>query len=992
MDNRTYTGLEIAVVGMACRVPGADDVEGFWQLLREGREGLREADDAELLAHGIKPEQLADPAFVRRGGTLRDSDCFDAEFFRMSPHEAQITDPQHRVFLELAWTALDDAALGPAARGGSCGVYAGAGANLYLWKYLLEAVRQGQIGATELAIANSNDYLASRVAYKLDLRGPALNVQSACSTSLVAIHYACQALIGGECEIALAGGVRINQPQVPGYRYQPGGIGSPDGHCRAFDAEAGGTVGGSGAGVVVLKRLEDALAAGDRIRAVILGSAVNNDGADKVGFTAPSVVGQAAVIRAALAMGEVAPDSIGYVEAHGTGTPLGDPIEIAALRDAFGPLPPASCLIGSVKTNIGHLDAAAGVVGLIKTVLLLERGEIPPSLHFKTANPALELERSPFEVNAHLRPWPKGGLRRAGVSSFGIGGTNAHVVLEQAPLLTPATADTGPHTFVLSARTPADLSRSAGELADHLSRFSALSPADVAYTTQLGLIALPQRLAVVADDLAQAIERLGQADSAITALDAPRVAWLFPGQGAEYAGMAARLYQGDAGFRQHLDNCLTLFSPLLGFDLSARLFGTEGVDGDTLLAQAMLFSVEYALAQRLRDFGVRPVALLGHSLGEISAACVAGVFELDEAVRLIVARGRAMAQSQPGRMLAVQAPVAELLGLLTDTQLAVAADNSPGQTVVAGPQAAVEAFAAVLDAQGYLYKPLPSRHAFHSALMTEAADSLARCVATLTLRPPTIPFISNVSGDWITAAQATDPDYWGRQLCSTVQFRTGCRTLEAAAVDLLVEVGPGDTLRRLTAQQGPALGQLPQLATLPRRSEQDVSDRLFHEALAGLWCHGVTLDWSARHGTGSRHRVGLPSYPFARKRFWIGDESAPTPEPTATTSSTPLPRPAARRHARPDLAVAYTAPGNELESVFAELFGSLLKIEQVGIHDSFFDLGGDSLLGIRLVELIRHRLDVSLSVAAIYEYPTVAALVEQVELLILAQLETSFEA
>lgn len=999
-----HTGLEIAVVGMACRVPGANNIDEFWQLLRDGREGLLQASVEELREHGLPESRINDPSFVRRGGIIADSDKFDAEFFGMSPHEAQITDPQHRVFMELVWTALDDAGLGPHARGGSCGVFAGAGSNSYLLKYVLELARLGCVGDSEVVIANSSDYLASRIAYKLDLRGPAINIQSACSTSLVAIHYACQALNAGECSIAVAGGVRISQPQIAGYLHQPGGISSPDGHCRAFDVRAAGTVGGNGAGAVVLKRLEDALAAGDRIRGVILASAVNNDGANKVGYTAPSVSGQAQVIRDALATASINATSIGYVEAHGTGTPLGDPIEIAALRDAFGDAPPSSgrCAIGSVKSNIGHLDVAAGVVGLIKAVLILEYGEIPPSIHFTEPNPALELGVSRFRVQQRLDTWDGPVPRRAGVSSFGIGGTNAHVVLEQAPPWTATPQADSAHLLALSARTAPDLQRTATQLAEHLIEFPAMNLADVAHTTQVGRVEFPYRLAVACRTLDDAVARLTSIPVRQHARrkSDQKVALMLPGQGSEYTGMARRLYETSGLFHHHVDRCIAGFSSLLGGDFGDRVLGRQGraLDGSTAMAQAALFSIEYALGRSLLDRGVRPFALIGHSLGEITAACLAGVFDLGTAIRMVHARGIAMGLSKPGRMLAVAAG-ADTVTAWTMPDLCIAADNSPDQCIVAGSASAIDALCRELERRRTAFKLFPHHYAFHSPAMDQAAASLSEWLLGETLSIPAIPFISNVSGDWINAQQATSAAYWGSQLRSVVRFREGCRTLASSGVTLLVEAGPGDTLTRLVQQQT-ALPPEALLSCLPRKQAEDDSDIVFAEAVGGLWQRGIDIDWRADVPTGTRRIVSLPSYPFARTRYWAEVTRGPVaPRQLAATEASPAtvdakstsPSLGPALYKRPGLAVDFSPPAGDAQIALAELFGGLLRIEGVGAHDSFFELGGDSLLGIRLVEQIRHRFDVAMPVGTLHDYPTVTALAEQLEQLVLQQIQSSAE-
>ncbi|WP_170158697.1 non-ribosomal peptide synthetase/type I polyketide synthase [Micromonospora noduli] len=870
-EERTLPDTAIAVVGMALRVPGAATLDAFWSNLRDGVESLTTLDDADLIADGVAPEEFNHPDYVRALGVLDDPAGFDARFFGFSAREAQLLDPQHRIFLECAWEALEHAGHPFDSTTPVTGVYAGVGESSYLLHNLLpNADLVARVGAFQTSIGNDKDFLPTRVSYKVNLRGPSISVQTGCSTSLVAVHMAAQALLAGECDVALAGGATVIARRR-GYRHTQGGILSADGHCRAFDAEATGAVAGSGAGVVVLKRLADAMTDGDLVHAVIRGSAVNNDGDRKVGFTAPSVDGQADVIAEALAVAGVDPGTIGYVEAHGTGTPLGDPIEVAALTSAFGDLPPGRIGLGSVKTNVGHLDTAAGVVGLIKTVLALRAGEIPPSLHFRTANPELALDASPFHVVAARTPWP-GGVRRAGVSSFGIGGTNAHVVVEEAPTRAAGQESRRRHLLPLSAATPTALDTAADRLAAHLSAHPDTPLAEVAYTLQRGRRTLPYRRTVVGGSPTEVVEALRRpaARSAETATDRA-VLFTFPGQGAQRTGMAHALYVAEPVFRSEVDRAADLLTPLLDTDIRDLLFPADDQREtaaeqlrQTRYAQPALFVVEYALAKLWAHWGVRPAGLLGHSVGELVAACLAGVFALPDAVRLVAARGRLMQAAEPGVMLAVPLAEAELLPLLDDV-LDLAAVNGPRQCTVSGPPEAVAALEARLRERGVASTRLATSHAFHSRAMAAAGSAFEAEVTQVPRSAPEIPFVSNVTGAWITAESATSPAYWSRQLRSTVRFGDGLAALRDADADAVVlEIGPGRVLTRLAGGSAARA-----VASLPSAGRDADAETELLAAAGALWRMGVAIGWEALHGDVPPRRTVLPAYPFERERCWV---------------------------------------------------------------------------------------------------------------------------
>lgn len=888
---------DIAIVGLAVRVPGARNVDEFWANLRAGREAVTFFTDEELRRAGVDAARLARPNYVKANAVLPDADRFDAAFFGFTPREAELLDVQQRVFLECAWTAIEHAGYDPLAVPGAVGVFAGAGLNTYLLRQIVRnPAAVASAGGFQVMIANDKDFLATRVSYKLNLRGPSLAVQTACSTSLVAVHAAVQSLLAGECDAALAGGVSIRVPQDEGYEWQEGMILSPDGHCRPFAANAAGTIGGNGAGAVVLKRAEDALADGDTIHAIIRGSAINNDGAGKVGYTAPSVEGQETVIAEALAVAGVTPDEIGYVEAHGTGTALGDPIEVAALTRAFrrGTQRNQFCALGSVKSNLGHLDAAAGVVGLIKATLAVKHGEIPASLHFDAPNPQIDFAASPFRVAAKLQPWTPadGALRCAGVSSFGIGGTNAHVVIEQPPAAasapaSPARKSGTPQLLVVSARTAADLAKASQNLADFLGATISWETApwgDVAYTLAVGRRAFPYRRFVLAHDAAEAVARLREKSEGTFAGERPRrVAFLFAGQGTQHPGMGADLYRSEPVFRAEVDRCAEILRKQVEFDVRALLTDPK-VDAARLartdVAQPVLFTLSYALAKLWESWGVRPQAMLGHSIGEWVAACLAEVFTLEEALRLVAARGRLMAAQPSGVMLAIGLGEAETRALLT-TGLDVAAINSSSQTVVAGQEAAVAALEAMLAARGVAATRLQTSHAYHSAMMEPAARALVAEFRGVPRRAPQRPWISNVTGTWITPAEASDPEYWARHLRSAVRFADGLATLLAEPELALLEVGAGRTLTALAERHAARRETHVTVTSLRSARETTGATATMRTALGRLWSLGVAVEWGGFFTDAGNRRVPLPTYPFAGERYWIDaqETAAPGPKP-----------------------------------------------------------------------------------------------------------------
>lgn len=875
----------IAIVGLAGRFPGAATVAQFWSNLVQGAESIRFASDEELSAAGVDMELAGSSQYVRASSGIEQPEFFDAAFFGFSAREAEIIDPQQRVFLECAWEALEDAAYDPGSYPGAIGVFAGAGMN----SYALNLVSNPQViqsaGPYQIMVGNDKDFLCSRVSYKLNLRGPSVGVQTACSTSLVAVEMATQSLLRRECDMALAGGVAIALPQGVGYLHMPGMIFSRDGHCRAFDAAASGTVQGAGAGIAVLKRIDDAIADGDHIYAVIEGAAVNNDGSAKVGYSAPSVEGQSAVIRRSMQMAGFAPETVGYVEAHGTGTEVGDPIEVAALAKAFESASIAgSCALGSVKTNIGHLDTAAGIAGLIKTALVLKHRMIPPTLHFKQANRLIEFQKTPFHVNNSLLPYDKPQPFRAGVSSFGIGGTNAHVSLGEAPV-----ADSDPQTssqlIVLSAKTANALEKRASQLFDFLEENPATNLADVAFTLQNGRQPFRHRRILVAGTVAELSAGLKAAGSLSAGqqqlrtenatAEAPGVIFLFPGQGSQHVNMGRDLYRTAPVFRKSVDDCCDVLAPHLGLDLRSVLYPASEEEesatrtlGQTAITQPAIFVIEYSMAKLWMDCGVQPSAMLGHSIGEYVAACIAGVFSLEDALRLVAVRGQMIQAAPAGAMLAVGLPEQDLEALLS-SELSIAAVNSPGQTVASGTEAAILQLEARLQKKKIECRRLRTSHAFHSPMMEAVAEAFVAQVGQIKMHAPQHRYLSNVTGGWITDSQATSAEYWGSHLRRTVRFADCGRHLLQESNDVLLEVGPGDTLLSLLRPQlelRSARALLPSMRhALAVENDRDV----WLTAAGRLWLSNIHLDWGGLHRCERRTRMSLPTYPFERQRYWI---------------------------------------------------------------------------------------------------------------------------
>jgi len=1001
MNSKTleqFDGSEIAIIGMACRFPGAKSIDAFWNNLRNGVDSITHFADEQLLASGVDPEALHNSNYVNARAVLDDVELFDSTFFGFSPREAECMDPQHRLFLECVWNAIEAAGYDAESYKGAIGVYAGASMNSYLVNNLYaNPEAMALAGDFQVSLYNNLGSLTTCIAYKLNLKGPCYTIQTFCSTSLVAVHVACQSLLNFECDMAIAGGVSIFVPQNTGYWYQEGLILSPDGFCRPFDANANGTVFGNGLGAVVLKRLEDALSDGDNIEAVIIGSAINNDGSLKVSYSAPSVTGQAEVIAEALANADVESETITYVETHGTGTSLGDPTEMTALTQAFrsGTQKKGFCALGSVKSNIGHLDAAAGVASLIKTVLALKHKKIPPSLHFESPNPSIDFEKSPFFINTKLSEWKVDGNHlRAGVSSFGVGGTNAHVIVQEAPVIEPSSTCRPHQLLVMSAKTSFALDGITTNIVEHLKKHPRLSLADVAYTLQVGRKAFSHRRMIVCQNVNDAVSKLEAVDPnrVLTVYQErrnPPVAFMFSGQGSQYVNMGLELYRTESEFREHIDRCSEILQSHLSVDLRDILYPKEGNIEElaqrlkqTSITQPVLFTIEYALARLWMSWGVQPAALVGHSIGEYVAACLAGVFSLEDALSLVATRGRLMQELPGGSMLAVPLSEKEIEPFLNEN-LSLSAVNSLSICTVSGEKEAVGDLEEELSKRNVDCRHLHTSHAFHSKMMDPIIDAFADHAKQVRMHPPKIPIISTVTGTWITPDEIMNAVYWVKNLRQTVRFADCVQELLKEPNRALLEVGPGQTLSTL-ARQDPIKSKEQIVLSSIRHPKDEKSDNAFIlNTLGRLWLAGVQMDWSGFYKDEKRHRVPLPSYPFERHRYWIEPMEQPRGffasragliNKGVDNSKRSSIKEVQNDYVAPrdlDLESGYVHPRNEVEKTITGIWQKVLGVKQIGIYDNYFDLGGSSINAARLFAEIEKVFNKRIPLATLINAPTI---------------------
>lgn len=982
----------IAVVGMAGRFPGANDVSAFWDNLRRGEESIVTFSEQELRAAGLGDEVLANPAYVRRAPIIDGFDEFDADYFGFPPQSARTLDPQHRLFLQCAWHAFEDAGCDPARFDGAIGVYGTCSPSGYLLHNLASHHGQDAFMGTgfnfeqfNLFLQNDKDFLATRVSHQFNLRGPSITVQTACSSSLVAVHLACQSLLSGECDMALAGGVSLSVPHQVGYWNSPGSMVSAVGHCRPFDVRADGTVFGSGVAIVVLKPLQAAVNAGDRIHAVIRGSAINNDGSAKMGYAAPNPAAQADVIAEAHAVAGIDSSTVSYVETHGTGTPLGDPIEVQGLRTAFAvSQTPRSgpCALGSVKSNIGHLEVAAGVVSLIKTILCLKNRAIPATLHFTSPNPELRLDETPFTVQSAYGPWEWDGALRAGVSSFGVGGTNAHVVIEEAPPVATRADPAGPQVLLLSAETEEALEESSNALATALAETGAPNLSDVAYTLA-GRRKHRITMAAVVHDRVQAVEvlRASEHDNVFVGesveTSPQSVVFMFPGQGAQHVGMARGLYDTEPAFVEHFDTCAAGFRNEMRIDLHSEIFGDSPTDLERIdRSQPALFTVEYALARLVEAYGVRAGAYIGYSTGEYIAATLAGVFDLETAIKAVSLRARLMHESPSGSMVAVALGPDDIEPYLAEYAvkgLGLSAVNDPGNCVIAGPDDEIRAFTQRLRGDGIAARRVRATHAFHSSSMNAVAAAFQDFLSGVELRRPHTPLLSNLTGTWMSDEQITDPAAWARQISSTIRFADELDAVLADAGRILVEVGPGGSLTG-SAMRHPKWSGGHRAVRLMRHPIQNVDDRdTFLLALGQLSTAGVQVEWG-RLSASKPQIVSLPGYPFARQRHWVDAQPISWTD-LAAGSHAPANASANGAVAQPEQSTNGHA---QTEAALRQIWLRCLGINSIDSDDNFFDLGGDSLISIG-ISAAATNAGLDITPQDLYRHPTLASLAAHVD-------------
>ncbi len=978
-DNNT--GLEIAIVGISCEFPGCTDYREFWQNLAAGKELIRTYSQGELVESGVSPEDAMRPTYIKRMGILEGKEFFDNSFFGYTPEEASLMDPQTRLMHQHCWAAMEDAGCASQADSKKIGLFVGSSEN-NSWKiYVHERVHKSTLDPFYASQLASQIFCNTLVSYKLNLRGPSYFVDTACSTSLAAVHLACKSLLTHECSIALAGGVFVSSMRQRGYFYQEGMVLSRDGYCRPFDSEATGTAKGEGIGIVALKRLSSAVKDRDHIYAVIKSSAVNNDGNSKIGFTAPSVRGQSDCVRMAYKLADISPASVSYVEAHGTGTRLGDPVEIRALNEAFGVKGSKSCAIGSVKSNLGHANVAAGIAGLIKTALCLKYKILLPSLHFKKPNPEIDFDGGPFFVNTETRSWQrtKGHLLRAGVNSLGIGGTNVHAVLEES--ITP-TLGAGPRShslLLLSAKSEAALRRFKNDFKRFAMENTELNPADIAYTMQVGRQFFPVRDFIVFDSIENLCDRLtaSEVSSRSKTFDSsPQVVFMFPGQGSQFVNMGKTLYETEPVFRAEMNRGLSIIER--SFPAIRNVLFGDHVDqsqlNQTKFTQPLVFLFEWCLAQLLRSIGIQPSVLIGHSLGEYVAACIGGALSFEEGLRLVLRRAELMDQMESGEMMAVAVNENAARGFLS-SKVSLAAMNSPGQVVLSGEAQAMASLRSTLKTLNIACTLLPTSKAFHSSMVNGIATEFYEEVRKIKFKPLEIPIVSNLTGRFIQNSRF-DANYWIEHMKSPVRFSDGIECLlKNGKQYIFIEVGPGGSLAALVKQhRRPGTSKV---FTLVKNSSIESQEPHYLQSIGELWSHGVPIDWETFNFDGGRQKISLPTYSFERSKFPgevdIALNSTRPASEVDTYAYTPL------KDERPALANDFMPPQTETEKKLVSIAEDVLGFTPIGLEDSFFELGGDSLKAMAILRRISKEFLVEMQLADFFECNNLKKVALQVE-------------
>ncbi|WP_175718877.1 beta-ketoacyl synthase N-terminal-like domain-containing protein [Burkholderia anthina] len=986
-DGETSDASAIAIVAMECRIPQADSVDALWKLLLDEKCTLTDLGDEQLRLAGVPEAVFSKPGYVKRAGLLKDIDLFDAGYFEIGAREADVLDVQQRLMLESSLTLLNRANIDPARYDRRIGVFAGSAFSSYLFGILERDDLLDTLGEMVIRHGNDKDFLATRVSYKLNLKGPSVNVQTSCSTGLVAVHSACQSLLLNECDTAIAGAVCVRFPQETGYPYQEDGVLSPDGNCRPFSADSNGTVFTNGLGLVLLKRLSEAVQDGDDVVAVIRASAINNDGATKVGFTAPSVAGQVEVLRDAIMMSGIDPADMQYVEAHGTGTVLGDPIEVEAIRQAYGETG-KSCGIGSLKGNFGHFNIAAGVIGLIKAALILKHKLIPATLYASEVNAHLGLADSRFHVANQQRKLDTSGDQFVAVSAFGMGGTNSHVILQnrEAPPILDSVEDCQHRIFTLSAKSEAALNNLTAEYRRFFAgapTVPAVSFADAAHTAYFGRPLLSERIAFVARDAKEALALLeaGRYHRHLSR-EPESVAFVFAGQGTQHIQMGAELAKESTSFRENLDRVLDVFAREQGLDLAAHLWNpaSETAIARTELTQPLLFAVEYALAETLIGMGAVPNVVLGHSLGELVAAAIAGVFDMSSAAAVVVKRAQCMAACEPGRMIVVDS-LTDLERLVNDREIALAAHNAPSQYVVSGTAAHIETAIEVLRAHGRSAHRLATSHAFHSPMMVDAAAEFHLFMKDIPFGDARIPIVSNVTGNVLTEYEYKNPSYWSDHLVRTVQFAKSTRTLVDMGVVRYIAIGHGYAITNLLKLNLPEHGT----GVVQALGGIDEEYASFLNVIAFYWTASNRI--AIESFVAGRRKVALPVYPFDRTRHWVepvigfacrGSRPLAATVPEVTNVETATDPSAATRAAEPDRSADSTSTDNPVEDRVAEIYITYLGVDKIDRQLSFFELGGNSLLAIQLINRLRETFCIDIPLRGFYESSSIAELSRQV--------------